>query len=144
MRFPDCAELRSCRFNRRPLHDVAAVSHSNPQTVAGSVVAGRSRCREFGCFGEFLDTIAHTIQRLDHIEVDVASLEFLAQPLDVAIDGSVVDIHLVVVSSIHQGVAAFHDPRSTRQRLQDEKFGDCESYRRVFPCAGVALRVHTQ
>jgi hypothetical protein len=46
----------------------------------------------------------------------------------VAIDGSVVDIHLVVVSSIHQGVAAFHDPRSTRQRLQDEKFGDCESY----------------
>ena len=37
-------------------------------------------------FGEFLDPIAYAIQRLNHIEVDVASLEFLAQPLDVAID----------------------------------------------------------
>ena len=107
-------------------------------------VAGQSRCRRFRRFGEFLDTITYAVERLDHIEVDVASLEFLAEPLDVAIDGPVVDIDLVVVCRIHQGIAAFHNSRPTSQRLQDEKFGDCERDRHVFPRAGVALRVHTQ
>ena len=41
-----------------------------------------------------------------------ACLELLAQPLDVAVDGAVVDIDLVVVGRIHQGVAAFHHARA--------------------------------
>src|SRR5690348_8747345 len=55
----------------------------------------------------FLEAIADTIKRLDHIEPNVACLELLAQPLDVAIDGPVVHIHLFVIGSIHQGIAAF-------------------------------------
>src|SRR6202051_3411251 len=55
----------------------------------------------------FLETIADAVQRLDHIEIVVAGLELLAQPLDVAVDGSVVDIDLVVIGRIHQRVAAF-------------------------------------
>src|SRR5271156_5715425 len=35
----------------------------------------------------FLETIADAVQRLNHIEIVVAGLEFLAQPLDVAVDG---------------------------------------------------------
>ena len=35
-------------------------------------------------------------------------LELLAQPLDVAVDGAVVDIDLVVIGGVHQRVAALH------------------------------------
>jgi hypothetical protein len=51
---------------------------------------------------------------------------------------------LVVVCRIYQGIAAFHNPRPTGQRLQNEKFGDCERNRQVIPGAGVALWVHAQ
>jgi hypothetical protein len=61
-----------------------------------------------------------------------------------AVDGPVVDIHLIVVSCIHQGVAAFHHSRPARERLQDEKLGDGERDQLVFPGAGMPLGVHTQ
>jgi hypothetical protein len=74
----------------------------------------------------FLEAIADAIERLDHIELDVACPELYAQPLDVTVNGPVVDIHLIVVSCIHQGVAAFHHSRPTGERLQDEKLSDGE------------------
>src|SRR6187401_1979697 len=56
----------------------------------------------------FLEAVADTVQGLDHVEVVVGDLELLAQPLDVAVDGAIVDIDLVVIGCVHQRVAAFH------------------------------------
>src|SRR3984893_16178842 len=89
----------------------------------------------------FLETITYAVQRLDHIEFVVTGLEFLAQPLDVAVDGPIVDIDLIVIGRIHQGIAAFDYAGPAGQRLQNEKFGDGEGYRLVLPGAGVALGI---
>src|SRR6266550_4238291 len=69
----------------------------------------------------FLEAIADAVQRLDHLEIVVDHLELLAQPLDVAVDGAVVDIDLVVIGRVHQRVAAFHHARPARERLQDQE-----------------------
>src|SRR4029077_19292663 len=78
-------------------------------TVGWIARVNRKR-RERAARSYFLEAIADTIERLDHIELDVACPELYAQPLDVAVDGSVVDIHLIVVGCIHQGVAVFTTP----------------------------------
>src|SRR6266550_3285583 len=54
----------------------------------------------------FLETVADAVKRLDHVEIVIGSLELLAQPLDVAVDGAVVDIDLIVIGRIHQRVPA--------------------------------------
>src|SRR5579864_6694365 len=54
----------------------------------------------------FLEPVTHPIQRLDHVERVIGLLEFLAQSLDVAVDRAVVDIDLVVISGVHQRIAA--------------------------------------
>src|SRR5260370_25467563 len=67
---------------------------------------------------DLLEAIAHSVQGFYHFEIVVHDLEFLAQPLDVAVDGSIVDIDLVVGGRVHQGVSSFHDAvaRGQRQR----------------------------
>jgi hypothetical protein len=40
--------------------------------------------------------------------------------------------------------AAFHHPRPARRRLQDEKFGDGERHRLVFPGSEMPLGGHAQ
>src|SRR6185503_1592185 len=92
----------------------------------------------------FLEAIADTVQGLDHLEIVVDHLELLAQPLDVAVDGAVVDIDLVVIGRVHQRVAAFYHTRPRRQRLQDQEFGHGERHRLVLPGAGMTLRIHAQ
>ena len=92
----------------------------------------------------FFETISNAVKRLDHVEVNVACPELLAQSLDVAVDRPVVHIALFAIGYIHQGVAAFYHPRPARQRLQDEKFGNGENHRFVLPGAGMSLRVDTQ
>jgi len=62
----------------------------------------------------------------------------------VAVDGAVIDVDLVVVGRIHQGIAAFYHTGPLGQRLQDQEFGHGERHRRPVPRAGVALRVHHQ
>src|ERR1700692_1848835 len=89
----------------------------------------------------FLETIADAVKRLDHIEIVVAGLALLAQPLDVAVDGAVVDIDLIVVGRVHQRIAAFHHAGTAGQRLQNQKFGDGERHRLVFPGGGGGARV---
>src|SRR5689334_14026235 len=91
-----------------------------------------------------LETIADAVQRLDHLEFVVDHLELLAQPLDVAVDGAVVDIDLVVIGRVHQCVAALHDAGPGGQRLQDQKFRHRQRHRLVLPGAGVTLRIHPQ
>src|SRR6516165_577715 len=92
----------------------------------------------------FLKAISDTIQRFDHIELAVAGFELFAQPFDVTVDGAVIDVNLIVIGRIHQGVAAFHHAGAARQGLQDQKFGYRERHRLVFPGAGVALWIHAQ
>jgi hypothetical protein len=67
----------------------------------------------------FLESVADAVQGLDHFKIRLDHLELFAQPLDVALDGAVVDIHLIVVSRIHQSVAALDYARPGRQRLQN-------------------------
>src|SRR6516162_10851218 len=50
----------------------------------------------------FLEPVAHSVKRLDHVEVVVGLLELLAQALDVAVNGTVVDIDLIVIGGVHQ------------------------------------------
>src|SRR5688572_21018225 len=57
----------------------------------------------------FLVAIADAIERLDGIEVVVDHLEFLAQPLDVAVYGAVVHVDLIVICGVHQIVAALDE-----------------------------------
>src|SRR5882757_11363537 len=92
----------------------------------------------------FLETIADPVKSFDHIEVIIGRFEFLAQPFDVAIDGAVVDIDLIVISGIHEGIAAFHNAGTACQRLQDQKFRNSESHGLIFPSTGVAFLVHAQ
>src|SRR5688500_16767362 len=56
----------------------------------------------------FLEPIADTVESFDGFEVIVNLFELLAKTLDVAIDGAVVDIHLIVVGGVHQSIAAFN------------------------------------
>src|SRR5438477_13029499 len=91
-----------------------------------------------------LEAVADTVERLDHVEAVVGLLELLAQALDVAVDGAVVDIDLVVVGRIHQGIAALHHAGALSQGVQDQELGDGEHHLLALPGAGVALRVHAQ
>src|SRR5262245_17463467 len=95
-------------------------------------------------YSHLLEPIADAVERFDHVEVVVGSLELLAQALDVAVDGAVVDVDLVVVGGIHQRVATLDHAGPAGQRLQDQELGDGERHRLVLPGAGVALRVHAQ
>src|SRR6266849_1727062 len=70
-----------------------------------------------------LEAIADAVERFDHVEIVVGALELLAQALDVAVDGAVVDIDLIVVGRVHQGVAALDHAGTARERLQDQELG---------------------
>src|ERR1700729_915539 len=92
----------------------------------------------------FLKSVADAVEGLDHFEIRLDHLELFAQPLDVAVDGAVVDIHLIVVSRIHQSVAALDYARPGRQRLQNKELRDRQGHRRIVPSASMALGIHLQ
>src|ERR1700730_12891016 len=93
---------------------------------------------------QFLKAIADPVQGLNHIEFAVGRLEPLAQTFDVAVDGAVVDIDLIVVGHVHQGVPAPDHAWTADQRLQDPEFSDRQSDGLVLPGAAVALRIHAK
>src|SRR5262245_63050215 len=114
-------------------------SNTSDPTSAGRDL---SEWLAIGCSGSsFLEAIADAVESLDHIEVVVDLLELLAQPLDVAVDSAIVDVHLIVVGRIHQGIARLDDARPRRERLEDEELRDRQHHRRIVPVAGMALRV---
>src|SRR5215213_9868513 len=83
----------------------------------------------------FLEPIADAVERLDHVEALVDDLELLAQALDVAVDGAVVHVNLIVIGRVHERVAAFHDARALRKRLQDEELRHRERHGLTLPGA---------
>jgi hypothetical protein len=63
--------------------------------------------------------IANSVERLNHIERRVNRPKLSAQSFDMAVDGTVIDIDLIVVGGIHERIAAFDHPRSAHQRLKN-------------------------
>src|ERR1700731_3678609 len=92
----------------------------------------------------FLEAIADAIKGLDHLEIVIHDLEFLAQALDVAVNRAVVDIDLIIIGRIHQGVAALDDSGPRCESLEDQEFGDSQGHLVILPGAGVPFRVHLQ
>src|SRR4051794_21811171 len=116
---------------RRPMRGSARLS-------AGS---GRREAAEGALPLPVAVAISDAIQRLDLREVVVDDLELLAQPLDVAVDGAVVDIDVLAVGGVHQLVAALDVAGAQRERLQDQELGDGQLDRGALPGAQVARRV---
>src|SRR6516162_1286798 len=68
-------------------------------------------------------SIADAIERFDLGEIAVDRLEFLAQPLDVAVDRAVVDVNVLAIGRVHQLVAVLDVPRAVGQRFKYQELG---------------------
>src|SRR5436190_2418742 len=69
----------------------------------------------------FGKAVADAIERLDRVELIVHGAELAAHPFDVAVDGAVVDIDVVLIGDVHQLVAGFHHAWPLCQCLQDHE-----------------------
>src|SRR3984893_15738617 len=83
-------------------------------------------------------SITDAIEGFDLAELGIDRLELLAQPLDVAVDRTVIDIDVLAIGGVHQLVAAFDMALARRQRFQDEELGDRELDRLAAPGAQMA------
>ena len=90
----------------------------------------------------FLEAIAHAIKRFDAVKGLINLIELLAQPLDVAVNGAIIDIDLIVIGGIHQGIAAFDNAGALGKGLQNQKFSHSQNDRLAVPSAGMAVRIH--
>src|SRR3954462_6661028 len=69
-------------------------------------------------------TVSDPIQGLDRAKLAVHGAELAAHALDVAVDGAIVDIDVVLIGDVHQLVAGLDHPRPLGERLQDQEFRD--------------------
>src|SRR5688500_2624338 len=88
--------------------------------------------------------VAYPVERLDRLELGIEGAELATKPLDVAVDGPVVDIDVVLIGDVHQLVARFHHARPLRERLEDHELGDGQRHVLAVPADPVAGRVHGQ
>src|SRR4051795_4106370 len=65
--------------------------------------------------------VAHAVERLDRLELGIGRPELAPEALDVAVDGAVVDIDVVLIGDVHQLVARFDHSRPLRERLEDHE-----------------------
>src|SRR3954471_10989625 len=68
--------------------------------------------------------VPDSIKRLDRVEPAVDGAELAAHALDMAVDGAIVDIDVVLIGDVHQLVAGLHHARSLGQRFEDQELGD--------------------
>src|SRR5476649_2687345 len=132
------------RSSTRPRLETCTRITPPVSTISASALKPRMRqvrAEKCGKRPLFAITIADAIQRLDGVEIVGHRLELLAQPLDVAVDGAVVDIDLVVIGRVHQTVAAFDKAGTLRQRLQDQEFSDRQPDRLALPGAFMPLGI---
>src|SRR5665213_1668673 len=102
---------------------------TDPAAAAGSVIAV---------------TISNAIQGFDLRELGIDHLELLAQTLDVAVDGAVVDIDVLAVSTVHQLVATLDVAGPHGERFEDQKLGYREIDILAAPGALMPSRIERQ
>src|SRR3977135_3149889 len=85
-----------------------------------------------------LEAVPGSVQRLNHIKFGIGTPEFLAQAFDVAVHVAILDIDLLVVGRVHQGVTTLDPPRTGDERLQDAEFGERQGDGSVLPDAAMA------
>src|SRR3712207_3285337 len=68
-------------------------------------------------------TIAYAVEGLDRLELGIGGPELAPQALDVAVDGAVVDIDVVLVGDVHQLVARLDHAGTLGERLEDHELG---------------------
>jgi transposase len=100
--------------------------------------------RQLLAASHLLEPITYTIERFDHVEVVVRCFEFLPQAFNMTVDRAVIDIDLIVVGGVHEGIAALDHPGPARKCLQNEELSDRERHVFVLPGAGVTLGIHAQ
>src|SRR5688572_22445621 len=88
--------------------------------------------------------VSDAVERLDRVEVAVDLAELAPHALDVAVDGAVVDIDVVLIGDVHQLVARFHHAGALSQRLEDHELGHGQGDVPSAPGDSVARRVHGQ
>src|SRR5882757_2513139 len=111
-----------------------------PRRVPGS----QGRCRGRRLRSGLAVSVSDAIEGFDRVELGIHVSELLAHALDVAVDGAVVDIDLIVVGRVHQVVAALHEAGPLRQRLQEQELGHRQLHGLALPQAVVAGRVEGQ
>src|SRR5690606_37825334 len=72
----------------------------------------------------FLVAVADAVERLELREVLIDLPELLAQALDVAVDGAVVDIDALAIGLVHQLVAVLDVAGADGERLKQQELGD--------------------
>jgi hypothetical protein len=66
---------------------------------------------------DFSKAVPNTIECVDHVEAAVHYPKLFAHSLDVAINGSFVDMNIIAIGGIHQCVAAFYHSWAARQQV---------------------------
>mmetsp|Transcript_19885 Transcript_19885/g.32445 ORF Transcript_19885/g.32445 Transcript_19885/m.32445 type:complete len:227 (-) Transcript_19885:92-772(-) len=84
------------------------------------------------------------VQRLNRREGIVSCAHLFTQTLDVAVDGPVIHIDLIIIGHVHQLVARFYETRPLGQRLQQQELGDGQGHIVALPTDRMAQRIHTQ
>src|SRR5688572_26511587 len=88
--------------------------------------------------------ISYAVERLDRLELGVDRSNLASQALDVAVDGSVVDIDVVLIGDVHELVARFDHAGPLGERLEDHELGDGQGDVLAVPADAVAGRVHAE
>src|SRR5205823_13185175 len=76
-------------------------------------------------------SITDAIESFDLAEFGIDRLELLAQALDVAVDGAVIDVDMLAIGRVHQLIASFDVPRRRRRLFEVRILGQ----RRLVGCA---------
>src|SRR5689334_21664598 len=116
----------------RPRRLSATISRPRREPGSHRYRAGR------GVRSAFAVAVADAVEGFDSVKLRVDLSELLAHALDVAVDGAVVDVDLVVVGGVHQVVAALHEAGPLGQRLQQQELGHGQLHRPAVPQALVA------
>jgi len=88
--------------------------------------------------------VTYAVERLNIIKIPVMRTDFPAQPLDVAVNCTIIQKDGLAIGSIHQLVSVLDHSWPRRQRLQNQEFCYRKFDLRAFPTAEMAIRVHQQ
>src|SRR6266571_4026950 len=88
--------------------------------------------------------VTYAVKRLDQIAAGIDRLQFLAQTLDHAVYGALIDVGFVAVGFIHQRATAFDHAGMAREPLQDQELRHGERHGSAHPGASPARRIQAQ